>query len=83
MRAQASAVRLNDLEARITWAHIPDAQGCNIRYGVAPDKLYMSWLVYGAAEVKLTTLIKGQEYYVCVDSFNENGITPGEIIKVV
>ena len=43
----------------------------------------MSWLVYGAEEVKLTTLIKGQEYYVCVDSFNENGITPGEIIKVV
>ena len=43
----------------------------------------MSWLVYGADGVKLTTLIKGQEYYVCVDSFNENGITPGEIIKVV
>ena len=43
----------------------------------------MSWMVYGTEEVKLTTLIKGQEYYVCVDSFNENGITPGEIIKVV
>ena len=43
----------------------------------------MSWMVYGADEVKLTTLIKGQEYYVCVDSFNEFGITPGRIIKVV
>ena len=81
--AQASAERLNDLEARITWAHIPDAQGCNIRYGVAPDKLYMSWLVYGADEATLTTLMKDQEYYVCVDSFNENGIAPGSIIKVV
>ena len=81
--AQAKAVRINDLEALITWAHIPNAQGCNIRYGTAPDKLYMSWMVYGADEVKLTTLIKGQEYYVCVDSFIENGITPGRIIKVV
>ena len=23
----------------------------------------------------------GQTYYVCVDSFNENGVTTGEIIK--
>lgn len=81
--AQAKAERLNDLEALVSWAPIEKAQGCNVRYGIAPDKLYMSWLVYGADEVKLTTLMKGQEYYVSVDSFNENGITPGEIIKVV
>ncbi len=81
--AQAKAERLNDLEALVSWAPIEKAQGCNVRYGTHPDKLYMSWLVYGADAVKMTTLIKGQEYYVCVDSFNENGITPGEIIKVV
>lgn len=81
--AQAKAERVGDLEAVVSWQPIKNAQGCNVRYGIAPDKLYMSWLVYGAEEVKLTTLIKGQEYYVCVDSFNENGITPGEIIKVV
>ena len=81
--AQAKAERINDLEALVSWKHIKNAQGCNVRYGIAPDKLYMSWMVYGAEEVKLTTLIKGQEYYVCVDSFNENGITPGQIIKVV
>ena len=81
--AQAKAERINDLEAVISWQAIENAQGCNVRYGIAPDKLYMSWMVYGADEVKLTTLIKGQEYYVCVDSFNENGITLGEVIKVV
>ncbi len=81
--ARATAERLNDLEALVSWGHLENAQGCNVRYGVAPDKLYMSWMVYGADEVKLTTLIKGQEYYAAVDSFNENGITPGEIIKVV
>lgn len=82
-RAKAKARRLNALEAKISWEHLPAAQGCNVRYGIAPDKLYMSWMVYGTDEVKLTTLIKGQAYFVCVDSFNENGITPGEIIKVV
>jgi len=24
----------------------------------------------------------GQTYYICVDSFNENGVTTGEIIKM-
>ncbi len=81
--AQATAKRINDLEALVSWQPLENAQGCNVRYGIAPDKLYMSWLVYGGDQVKLTTLIKGQEYYVAVDSFNENGITPGEIIKVV
>lgn len=81
--AQAKAERINDLEAMISWQPMENAQGCNVRYGIAPDKLYMSWMVYGAEEVKLTTLIKGQEYYVAVDSFNENGITPGEIIRMV
>lgn len=61
---------------------IENAQGCNVRYGIAPDKLYQSWLVYDADEVTLSTLMAGQTYYVCVDSFNENGITTGKIIKM-
>lgn len=82
-RAQASAVRLDGLDARVAWETIPGAQGCNVRYGIAPDKLYHSWLVYDVNEVTLSTLIKGQRYFVRVDSFNENGITPGEVIEVV
>ena len=74
--------RVDALDATITWKHIENAQGCNVRYGVAPDKLYLSWLVYDTDEVTLSTLTAGQEYYVCVDSFNENGITPGKIFKL-
>lgn len=81
--AEAQAHRVHDLEAVVSWQPIETAQGFNVRYGIAPDKLYLSWMVYGGNSVKLTTLIKGQEYFVCVDSFNENGITPGEVIKVV
>lgn len=80
--AQASAIRLDDLDARVSWRPIPGAQGCNVRYGIAPDKLYHSWLVYDVNEVTLSTLIKGQKYFVRVDSFNENGITSGSVIAI-
>lgn len=81
-QAVATAERIGDLDAMVRWNAIPNAQGCNIRYGISPDKLYMSWLVYGENEVKLSTLIKDQDYYICVDSFNENGVTPGVVFKL-
>lgn len=81
-KAAATVRHAGDLDAEVCWQHIPAAQGCNIRYGTAPDKLYQSWLVYDANKVKLSTLIKGQTYYICVDSFNENGITTGDVIRL-
>lgn len=81
-QAVAMAERLGELDAVVRWNPVPGAQGCNVRYGVAPDKLYMSWLVYDANEVKLSTLIQGQDYYIRVDSFNENGVSPGTPFKL-
>ena len=80
--AKAAAVRVDALDGKISWQHLENAQGCNVRYGTAPDKLYHSWLVYGADEVTLSTLMAGQTYYICVDSFNENGITEGDVVKM-
>ena len=80
--ANARAERLGDLDARVCWDAIPDAQGCNVRYGIAPDKLYHSHLVYGQNEVTLCTLTAGQAVYIAVDAFNENGVTPGEVFKL-
>ena len=76
--AQASAQRRGGLDAVVRWQPLAamGAQGVNIRYGIAPDKLYLSHLVYGAEEAALTTLTAGQNYYIAVDSFNENGVTP-------
>ena len=82
LERDAKAVRVDALDGKISWQPIENAQGCNVRYGIAPDKLYQSWLVYEADEVTLSTLMSGQTYYVCVDSFNENGITTGKIIKM-
>lgn len=70
------------MNALVQWQPLAemDAQGCNIRYGIAPDKLYQSWLVYGVKELDLSTLMAGQDYYLRVDSFNENGITEGSLL---
>ena len=81
-QALAAAKRVGPLDGKVSWQPVPTAQGYNVRYGIAPDKLYHSWLVYDASEVNLSTLMAGQKYFVCVDSFNENGITPGEIIEM-
>ena len=81
-KANAHAQRVTPLDARVSWEPVPGAQGCNVRYGVSPDKLYQSWLVYGANEVTLSTLIAGQAYWIAVDSFNENGVTPGEVFAL-
>ena len=80
--AKAAAVRVDALDGKISWQHLENAQGCNVRYGTAPDKLYHSWLVYDADEVTLSTLMAGQDYYVRVDSFNENGVTEGDVVKM-
>mgnify|MGYP000724303506 CR=1 FL=1 len=76
-QAQATVHRTGPMNALVQWQPLAemDAQGCNIRYGIAPDKLYQSWLVYGVQELDLSTLMAGQDYYLRVDSFNENGIT--------
>ena len=73
----------NGLDCRIRFDEVKDAQGYNIRYGIAEDKLYSSYLVYEKNEVLLTSLNKGQAYYYTVDSFNENGITYGDTVSKI
>jgi hypothetical protein len=70
----------NGLDAWVRFEPAEGAFGYNIRYGIAENKLYSSWQVYDCNEVLLTTLNKGQTYWFCVDSFNENGITRGSTV---
>jgi hypothetical protein len=37
-------------DASFSWKPVKGAQGYNIRWGIAPDKLYQSWLVYDVNE---------------------------------
>ena len=70
------------MTAKLTWKPVPGAIGYDIKYGIAPDKLYSSHMVYDATEALLTTLNKGRQYHVRIDSFNEAGITEGTIASI-
>ena len=66
----------------LQWDAAPGADGYNVRYGTAPDKLYSSWQVVGAAQLDLSTVNAGQPYSIAVDSYNENGVTAGACFTV-
>ena len=65
----------------ISWNKSKDAVGYNIRYGVEKDKLYENYMVYGATDATIRSLIIGTKYYFTIDIFNENGVTKGKLIK--
>lgn len=67
----------------LRWTDVPHAQGYNIRWGIAPDKLYNSWLVYGCNEWLLKSLTRGQRYYFALETFNENGVSELSEVKEV
>ena len=71
-----------DLNLLLNWKQAEGAIGYNVRYGIAPDKLYSSWQVYEQTSLNIGMINKGMDYYLAIDSFNENGITPGGVVFV-
>lgn len=72
--------RKNATTATIKWKLQDGAVGYCIRMGIAPDKLYNSILVYGDSGFDISFLNEEvRKYYFAVDTFNENGITQGDI----
>jgi xylan 1,4-beta-xylosidase len=69
--------------AMISWKKQADAIGYNIYYGISPDKLYNSIMVYGDNTYDFRGLDKGTKYYFTIEAFNENGIgTKNKIIEI-
>ncbi|WP_167614988.1 family 43 glycosylhydrolase [Maribellus sediminis] len=62
-------------DASLTWNAVEGAQGYNIRWGIAPDKMYHSWLVYDSNELFMRCLDRNTQYYFSIEAFNENGIS--------
>lgn len=70
----------NGMDCRIQFDKADGAFGYNIRFGIAENKLYSSYLVYDRSDVLLTTLNADQGYYFTIDSFNENGVSEGKTV---
>jgi len=60
-------------DALLQWKSVSGAQGYNIRWGIAPDKLYQSWMVYDVNELLMRCLDRDTPYYFTIEAFNENG----------
>lgn len=72
----------NPMTCRLTWDKAEHATGYNVRFGIAPDKLYASYQVYGSEEAFITTLNAGETYYYANEAYNENGVTEGSVNKM-
>lgn len=62
----------------LVWDKAEGADGYIVCYGIAPDKLYNQYQVYGE-QVEIRTLTKGISYYFRVDSFNAGGMAEGTV----
>ncbi|MFA0963548.1 family 43 glycosylhydrolase [Roseivirga sp. BDSF3-8] len=65
----------------LSWNKVKGAQGYNVRWGIAEDKLYNAYLVYDKNDLELRSLNTDQEYYFTVEAFNENGV--GKASKMI
>ncbi|EDP94307.1 family 43 glycosylhydrolase [Kordia algicida OT-1] len=62
-------------DASFSWDAVEGAQGYNIRWGIAPDKLYQSWQVYDTNTHFMRCLDSDTPYYFTIEAYNENGIS--------
>lgn len=71
--------------ADLSWKKVPGATGYNIRWGIAPDKLYQTYQFWNDAPgtFELRALNVGVPYYFAIESFNENGVSSlSEVVSI-
>ncbi|MFL5580949.1 MAG: discoidin domain-containing protein, partial [Gemmatimonadaceae bacterium] len=61
----------------VSWTPVPGAVGYNVRWGIAPTKLYQTYQRFHDEPIPLEirALTVGQEYWVAIESFDENGVS--------
>lgn len=72
------AFKSSSTKATVCWNKVSTAVGYSVRFGSDPERLYNSKSVYNADSLSFDFL-SGETCYYAVDSFNENGITKGDI----
>ena len=73
--------KLGELNRILRWEPVAGAERYNVRYGIAPNRLYGSWQVQ-EPHLDFSFVNVGETYYIAVDSINENGITAGSVVKI-
>lgn len=63
------------------WEQVANAQGYVMYWGIAPDRLNNSVLIYDNHDYMLRSLNVDVSYYFQVEAFNENGVSEKSAIK--
>lgn len=63
--------------AFVSWRPVSGAVGYNVRWGIAPDKLYQTYQVFAdrPQPLEVRALTVGQRYWFAVEAFDENGVS--------
>ena len=67
----------DERNATIAWRPVPGAVGYNVRWGIAPSKLYQTYQHFAdeGTTLELRALNVGQSYWAAIESFDENGVS--------
>ncbi|MDX2285215.1 MAG: family 43 glycosylhydrolase [Bacteroidia bacterium] len=71
--------------ADLAWKPVPGAVGYNIRWGIAPDKLYQTYQRFAdeGTRLELRALTAGVGYYLAIEAFNESGVSAlSPVVKI-
>lgn len=76
--AQVKADRTEPRTMTVSWRRVPGAVGYNVRWGVAPDRLNLTYQVFAerGTTLDVRALNAGVGYHVAVEAFNESGVSP-------
>lgn len=68
--------------AELSWSPESSAQGYVFYFGIDPEKLYNSVMIYRDSTYSLNSLNVSPDYYFTIEAFNENGISVrSEVVK--
>lgn len=68
-------------EADFSWAASPGAYAYQLRYGIAPDKLYNAIMVYDSARYHFRGLNRDVAYFCTIEALGEGGVSGrGEVV---
>ncbi len=70
----------NPRTVTLNWSKAEAADGYCISYGNEKNKRYHSYMVYGDTSVTINSLNADLKYFFSIESFNENGRTPSEML---
>ena len=62
-------------KAVVSWSSVANADFYIVRYGIAPDRLFENYQIYGTTNAQINALNAGVNYFLTVDAINDSGVT--------